>query len=54
MTTVFDASFVEHDTAMLFFRLMRSTKLWYEFAPHTNDTSKFPSTRVSVLWLWGF
>ncbi len=54
MTTVFDAAFTEHDTAMLFFRLMRSTKPWYEFAPHKHDASKFPHGKVSLERLWVF
>ncbi|KAJ3327485.1 hypothetical protein HDU76_011722 [Blyttiomyces sp. JEL0837] len=28
--TVFDARFVEHDTSVLFYRIMRSAKIWYE------------------------
>ncbi|KND04397.1 uncharacterized protein SPPG_00128 [Spizellomyces punctatus DAOM BR117] len=33
LVTTFDAKYVEHDAAVLFYRLMRATKPWFEVGP---------------------
>lgn len=41
---VFDGKHVEHDSFVLFSRLMRNAKVWYELAPHHTKSNPTPSS----------